>query len=243
MSSIPAVLMLQALYHTNPTIQRHFSTWHIFTPLFGCWENVRETGGPKKTLIWRPDNYFKIKNSNRLTTEPNIVVSVEIFLFFAWKPKNIKGMHSSVFSATKKKRRNNQHDEQRLVQKWLRRSTWARVRFLSSFSMNLPPTSRCNTSLRRLPSNLQSSSKLWNEISSAMSSVVSAIASQTDWASEREIIVRAFACEEWEAEEVERERVRERGGICVCVYECVRKVRECGASAAWGTDKWRWRRE
>lgn len=49
------------------------------------------------------------------------------------------------------------------------------MRVRSIFSMNFPPTSRCKTSLRRLPRSLQSSSKFWNDISSAMSSVVSVI--------------------------------------------------------------------
>ena len=60
MSSIPAILKLQALYHTNPTIQRRFLTWHIFTPLFGCWENViKGNRGTQKTLFWRSENYSR----------------------------------------------------------------------------------------------------------------------------------------------------------------------------------------
>lgn len=47
--------------------------------------------------------------------------------------------------------------------------------FLSNCSMNLPPTSLYNISLRRLLSNLQSLMKFWNKIYSVMSLVVSII--------------------------------------------------------------------
>lgn len=57
--------------------------------------------------------------------------------------------------------------------------TCARIRIFSSFSTKTVPTSRCMTSLRRFPSNLQSSSKLWKDISSAMSSVVSVMIHST----------------------------------------------------------------
>lgn len=53
--------------------------------------------------------------------------------------------------------------------------TWARVSVLSTFSMNTDPTSLWRTSLRRCCRSLQSSSKPWNDISSAISSVVSVI--------------------------------------------------------------------
>lgn len=49
----------------------------------------------------------------------------------------------------------------------------------STLSMDSLPTSLCNTSFKRFPSSLQSSSKLWNDISSAMSSVVSVIVPKT----------------------------------------------------------------
>lgn len=111
--------------------------------------------------------------------------------------------------------------------------------------MNVPPTSRCNTSLSRLPSNLQSSSKLWNEISSAMSSVVSVIASQTDRAKRARERERIAWCEEWEAEQVERARASEESEeewVCMCVYGESGNVGP-GFSVLRATAKWRWRRE
>lgn len=82
----------------------------------------------------------------------------------------IKNHHESLYpSHMQEKQDKPRKQELRKIQ------TWARQRVLSTFSMNLGPNSLWSTSLRRLWSSLQSSSKLWNDISSAMSSVVSAM--------------------------------------------------------------------
>lgn len=97
------------------------------------------------------------------------------------------------------------------------RETWARTRFLSSFSMKLPPTSLCKTSLRRLPNNLQSSSKLWKEISSAISSVLSVIVEATG-----------------HSEKTEPGKTREGKGE-------ERETRERKGAGERGGERWRWR--
>lgn len=53
--------------------------------------------------------------------------------------------------------------------------TWARMRLRSKSLMKWGPSSRRRTSWRRLPRRRQSSSNAWNDIPSAMSSVVSVI--------------------------------------------------------------------
>ena len=108
--------------------------------------------------------------------------------------------------------------------------TCARIRIFSSFSTNSVPTSRCKTSLRRLPSSLQSSSKLWKEISSAISSVVSVIVAvsvaetnQTDNTAERKTNIEGGRGGEGGRgiKEGKVTNKREKGvGVRVCVRAC-----------------------